>query len=757
MPLSSGTGLGHYEIVAPIGSGGMGEVYRARDRSLDRDVAIKVLPEHLAQDPTSLERFEREAKAVAALNHPNILAIHGFGDQAGISYAVTELLEGESLRKRLARSALSWQAAIEIAIAIAEGLSAAHAKGIVHRDIKPDNIFLTADGRVKILDFGLALRVQSPGSPEDTTSLNLTLPGAVAGTVAYMSPEQARCLPVGTPSDIFSLGCVLYEMLAGRQAFARPTSAETFAAILNEDPPRVSGAGRQIPADLQRVVAHCLEKDPQARFQSARDLAFHLRAVGTRPAESAPTAPSDAIDSLAVLPFVNAGGNPDTEYLSDGITESLINSLSQMPNLRVVPRSKAFRYKGQEIDAKKVGRQLKVSALLTGKVSQRGETLNVQVELVDVARESQLWGERFHRPVSDIFTVEEEITKQISQKLRLKLSGTDRDRLLKRNTHNTVAYQLYLRGRYHWNKRTTEGLKRAVHYFQQAVESDLGYATAYAGLADGYMVLSFYIPNPALGYAARARAAALKSLEIEPDLPEALAAFGLVQGCLEWAWAEGERSLRRAVELQPEYWLGHDHYAILLSALGRHDEAMREIRHGVELEPLSPVVIHHSAWIFFRARLFDQAIDKCREALEFDPSFAMGHYWLGLACGLKARYEEAIPALQTARRLVGTTFVTLELARVYAASGRTAEARETLAQMHAAFEESYAEPYGFGLVYAALGQADEAFHWLERAARDRTGIFGAWVNADPRLDSLRSDPRMRDLLRCVGFEPAAGL
>jgi serine/threonine protein kinase/tetratricopeptide (TPR) repeat protein len=732
----------------------MGEVYRARDSRLDREVAIKVLAGHLASDPASLARFELEAKAVATLNHPNILAIHGFGDHAGISYAVMELLEGETLRGRLSRSAPPWPAALEIAIAIAEGLSAAHAKGIIHRDIKPENVFLTSDGRVKILDFGVARRT-CPAEASEEPSLTLTLPGAVIGTVAYMSPEQARGLPVGTSSDIFSLGCVLYEMLAGRQAFGRATSADTVAAILHEDPPRVSGTGRQIPAELQRVVAHCLEKDPQARFQSARDLGFHLRAVASRDAGS-PNSPYEAIDSLAVLPFVNAGGNPDTEYLSDGITESLINSLSQIPRLRVVPRSKAFRYKGQEIDARKVGRQLKVSALLTGKVLHRGETLNVQVELVDVARESQLWGERFQRAVSDIFTVEEEIARQISEKLRLQLSGADRERLVKRNTHNTEAYQLYLKGRYHWNKRTGEGLKKAVQYFQQAVESDPGYAVAYAGLADGYMVLSFFFPNPSLGFGARAKAAALKALEIDADLAEALTALGLIQGCLNWEWTDGERSLRRAIERKPDYWLAHSHYALLLSAMGRHEEALHEVRRGLELDPLSLVASHHVAWVSIRARRYDQAIAICREAVQFDPTFAMGHYWLGLASGLSSLYEEAIPELQAAQRMAGTTFVTLELARVYAASGRRAEAQEILTKMHALFEESYAEPYGFALAYAALGQVDTAFQWLERAAQDRTGLFAAWANGDARLDSLRSDSRLNDLLRRAGFEPASG-
>jgi serine/threonine protein kinase/tetratricopeptide (TPR) repeat protein len=752
MALNPGTRIGPYEILAPLGAGGMGEVYRARDTRLDRDVAVKVLPAHLSRDPDALARFEREAKAVAALSHPNILAIHDFGDHGGVAYAVMELLEGENLRNRLLRSQMAWPKAIEITTAIAEGLSAAHAKGIIHRDLKPENLFLTSGDRVKILDFGLARSIL-PGLSSEMTAV--TEPGVVMGTAAYMSPEQARGAPVGPPGDIFSLGCVLYEMVTGLRAFDRPTSVETLAAILNEDPPEIPGSGRQIPADLKRVIAHCLEKNAQERFQSARDLAFNLRAVGTRTTAPVPPPPpeqSDTIDSLAVLPFVNAGGNPDTDYLSDGIAESLINSLSQIPNLRVVPRSRAFRFKGQDVDARKAGRQLKVRALLMGKVLQRGDTLNVQAELVDVARDSQLWGERFHRKVTDIFTVEEEIAKQITEKLRLKLTGQDKERLLKHHTENTEAYHLYLKGLFHWNKRTSAGLKKGVEYFEEAIEKDPAYAMAYAGLAEGYMVLNAFAPDPANGFGARAKGAALRALEIAPGLAEALAALAVIYPYTDWNWAEGERSARRAIELKPDYFLAHDNYALLLSAMGRHEEAAREIRRSMELEPLSLVLSHHFAWISIRARRYDQAIDQCRKALDMDPSFSPGHHWLGLALGLKGVYDEAIAELEVAHRTAGSTFVTLELTRVYAASGQTAEARRMLAEMHRTFDESYAEPYGFAAVYAALGQPDEAFKWLEEAARARTVQFALWVNNDPRTDSLRSDPRMTSLLRRVGLE-----
>ena len=650
-----------------------------------------MLPARLAHDRDARIRFEREAKAVAALNHPNILAIHDFGDHEGIVFAVTELLEGETLRARVSRAPLPWRHAVDIVIAVAEGLSAAHAKGIVDRDLKPENVFLTSDGRVKLLDFGLARRLTLEDMG-DNTALTITEPGVVMGTMAYMSPEQARGIPASPTSDIFSLGCVLFEMLVGRRAFDRATAADTIAAILMDAAPRVHVPDPQAPAELPRIVAQCLEKQPADRCQSARDLVSSLRSLDSRPVAVAVAEPPGAIDSLAVMPFINASGNPDTEYLSDGIAENLINSLSQMPGLRVVPRSKAFRYKGQDIDHKKVGRQLKVRTLLTGRVLQRGDTLDVQAELVDVQSDAQLWGERFHSTMTDIFTVEEEIATQISGKLRLELSGRDRDRLLKRRTENTAAYHRYLRGQDHWNKRTGEGLSAAIEYFQQAVDLDPGYATAYAGLADGYMVLAFYAPSPAKGFAAKGKTAAGKALEIDPVMAEALSTLALLQCTLDWDWSEGERNVRRALELKPGYAWAHDYYAIMLTGMARHEEAVRQIRRAVELEPASPVFRTHLAWLLINARLYDEAIVECRKTMELDPNFPINYYWLGLAFGLVGNHDEAIPALEAAHARVGSTFVTLELARAYALARRQADCERVLEDMHQTFDRDYAEP-----------------------------------------------------------------
>ena len=448
----------------------------------------------------------------------------------------------------------------------------------------------------------------------------------------------------------------------------------------------------QAPAELGQIVAHCLEKQPDDRFQSARDLAFNLRGLESRPVAVAVAGSPDAIDSLAVMPFVNASGNPDTEYLSDGIAETLINSLSQMPRLRVVPRSKAFRYKGQDIDHRKVGRQLKVRALLTGKVLLRGDTLNIQAELVDVQSDAQLWGARFHRTMTDIFTVEEEIARQISEKLRLELSGGDRERLLKRQTENTAAYHQYLRGRYHWNKRTGEGLRAAIEYFQQAVDLDPGYATAYAGLADGLFCARILCPEPREGICREGKSCRAQSARDRSGMGEALSTLAIVRCTLDWDWREGERSVRRALELKPRYAWAHDEYAMMLSAMARHEEAVREVTRAVELEPALPVFRTHLAWMLIRARRYDEAIVECRKTIELDPNFPITYYWLGLVCGLVGNHDEAIPALETAHARVGSTFVTLELARAYASARRQADCERVLADMHQAFDRDYAEP-----------------------------------------------------------------
>lgn len=744
MSLASGVRLGPYEILSPLGAGGMGEVYRARDSRLGRDVAIKVLPEHLAKDTQALARFEREARAVAALSHPNILAIFDVGTEQGVSYVVTELLEGETLRARLlGGGAMAWRKAAETGAALAEGLAAAHSKGITHRDLKPENIFLTTDGRVKILDFGLA-RFRPAASPRDDTVTQAdTQVGTILGTVGYMSPEQVRGGAAEAPSDIFSLGGVLYEMVSGQRAFSRPSAADTLAAILGQDPPELGKSGREVPPEFEAVIRRCLEKNPGERFQSARDLAFRFREM-----LSGSTSHDKALNSLAVLPFANAGGDPDAEYFSDGITETIINNLSQLGKLRVAARTTVFRYKGRDADPQTIGRDLNVRAMLTGKVVQRGDNLRIQADLVDTADGSQLWGQRYNRKAADIFAIEEEIAREISETLRVRLTGEEQKRLGKRHTENKEAYQLYLKGRYHWNRRSGETLQRAVTCFEQAIEKDPAYALAWAGMADCYALYGAYEVLSAKEAVPRAKEAALKALEIDDSLAEPHACLGLVKGYYDWDWAGFDREFQRAIELNPNSATAHYWYGIPLVAMKRADDAVAHARRALEIEPLSPVIYTNLGGMLVAVGRYDEAIEVYRKGIELDPSFHLARWWLALAYEQKGMYAEALAERQEALRLSGGSPQILGwLGRAYAISGQREEARKTLRELEQQSKRRYVAPFDLALVYLGLGETEQAFEWLDKAREDRSFWLIYFIRVAPFIEGIRSDPRFQELLR----------
>jgi serine/threonine-protein kinase len=756
-----------YEILGEVGRGGMGVVYRAKDLRLDREVAIKVLPQLFAQDPNRLARFEREAKAVAALAHPNIVVLHAFGREGNVTFAVTELLEGETLYHRLAGAALPWRRAVEIGIAIAEGLAAAHAKGIIHRDLKPANLFLTTDSRVKILDFGLA-RVESKPTPvADAASHrpSQTDPGTVMGTVGYMSPEQVRAGPVDTRSDLFALGCVLYEMVAGRRAFARATAAEIMTAILHDEPPKLSGPGSSLPPTLGLVLRRCLAKKPEERFPSAQELARALRAVLNGAPDVPPSPPTEpyrkprprrprkVIRSLAVLPLVNTASDVNAEYLSDGITESLINMLSQLPGLRVMARSTVFRYKGREVDAQEVGRALKVRAVLTGRLLLRGNRLLIKTELVDVADGSQLWGEHYNRELTEIFAVEEAIARDLVEKLQLRLTGEQKKRLRKPYTKDTEAYQLYLKGRYHWNKRTEEGLKKGIQYFEQAIDKDPAFALAYTGLADCYHNLGGWGHLPPQEAYPRAKAAAAKALEIDDLLAEAHTALAMSLKEYDWDWPGAEREYQCALKLNPNYAIAHQWYGEYLAAIGRHPEAIAAIQRAQELDPLSLIInatLGRHGYYF--ARQYDRAIEQCGKVLEMDPNFWVAHSFLGWIYAQTGQVSEALAAFQTARRLENNLENIAGLGFIYGLSGQREEARKALAELMELATKRYVSPIVIALVHVGLEERDQAFAWLEKAFEHHSQWLSE-INVDAAFDSLRSDPRATDLLRRIGFPP----
>ncbi len=788
MTISAGSRLGPYEILSSVGSGGMGEVYRANDPRLEREVAVKILHQDGTTNEDALSRFRAEAKAVAALSHPNILAAYDVGFEHGVAFVVTELLEGETLRIRVSRSPLPWRKAVDFAAAIADGLAAAHEKSIVHRDIKPENIFITNEGRVKILDFGLAY--SSGGVAREEASRATDRLGSsrdiIVGTIGYMSPEQLRGESVDARSDIFSLGCLLYEMVTGRVAFARKSHVEMMAAVLKEEPDDPIETGTKIPLELSRIISRCLEKNRNERFQSARDLAFALRAVsgssGTHPMPLSLARPSRAwaavlivavvalgavlyfgrgsfgsrgvtasaerksVDSLAVLPFANLSRDPGSDYLSDGITESLINSLSQLPNLRVMSRSSVFQFKGKEINPEQIGRKFGVRAILTGTLKDVGEELLVSAELIDTTDSTQIWGGQYKARRTDILTMQSTLAREISEKLRVKLSEADQKRLQKKYTVNSEAYHDYLRGRYHWNKRSKEGLARGIEYFQAAIEKDPAYALAYVGLADSYALVSGYASVKPSDAFPRAKAAALKALEIDESLAEAHASLGIILDTYEWDWTGAETELLRAIELKPGYATAHHWYGLHLGQRGRFPEAIASMQRAVKLDPLSLVINRNLGRVLYFSRQYDLAIQNLRRTLEMDPRFGPALHDLGHAYIEKKMFPEAIETFTEARRITGDSEDLAGIAHAQARAGHAAEAEKMLLSLNEINERQYVTPYEMSMVYAALGRKSEALDWLERSCDDRYPQ-SAWIKVEPAFDSLRDEPRFKELVR----------
>jgi serine/threonine-protein kinase len=749
MTLSTGTRIGPYEILAPLGAGGMGEVYRARDTRLGREVAVKVLPERLAGDTDLVRRFEQEARSVAALSHANILTLYDFGREGDRLYAVSELLEGETLRTRLAHSPLPWAKSVDIAVAVADGLSAAHARGIVHRDLKPENIFVTSDGRVKILDFGLARWTPAGESAETSAPTSGgTAPGQVMGTVGYMSPEQVRGEVADTTSDIFSLGCVLCESVSGRKPFSGKTTAETMASILRDPAPDLSTDDPSLPRELSRIVRHCLEKEPGERFQSARDLAFALRAMQ---AEAAPPRVSSgsgrrAIDSIAVLPLAPAGGDAETEFLADGITEGIIMRLSRLAGLRVIARSSVFRYKGAEVDPIAAGRALAVGAVVTGRLLQRGDTLVVRVELVDLADESQIWGDQYSRRMSDALAIENEVSTQISENLRLKLTGEEKRDLARPATESTEAYRHYLQGRFWWHKRTEDGIRKAIDHFRRAIEADPLYATAYAGLADGYAVLGFYSIVPPADAFPKAKAAARSALDMDPHLAEARVPLAYATHYYDWNNAEAEAEYLRAIRERPNYAIAHLDYGNLLTATGRFEEAHAHFDEAIRFDPLSPIVTTSKGWPYYFERRFEDTVRQETEALEMDPTFAVGLRIRGMALEGLRRFDEAAHDLTRAAELSGATLFATDAARALAESGRPEDARQALESLQA--DARYVGPYGLATAYLALGDRERTLKLLQECLRQRSHWL-TYLALDPKFDDLRDDQRLLEIVRRV--------
>ena len=759
MTLAAGFRLGPYEIVAPLGSGGMGEVYRARDTRLSREVAVKVLPGEFASDPERRSRFEREARALAALNHPNVVAIYDVGEADGRMFLVSELVAGAPLRDRVPSSGLGGRRAAALGADIAEGLAAAHARGIVHRDVKPDNIIVARGGSLKIIDFGIA-RNEAPDDPCATGGATLgppTAEGVVIGTPAYMAPEQARGARCDGRTDVFALGCVLFEIATGERAFPGSTAADTIAQVLNADPAPRLALREDVPGDFGRIVERCLEKDPGRRFQSMADLAFTLRmAAGERktPADEEPAVPRSADEpaTLAVLPFANRSPDPENEYFADGMTEELIGALSRVPRLRVVSRTTVFALKGRFQDVRELGRELGAAAILEGSVRRAGAKFRVNAQLTDVAGGFHLWSDAFDGDLEDVFAVQDAIASRIARVLRerLGLEGAETPPPRRRETENAHAYQLYWQGRHLWGKRTTESRMRAVALFEQAIAADPGYARAYAGLADCFLERGG-VNLPAAEVARRARAAVVRALELDETLAQAHTSLGRVRLYYERDWRGAEAEFRRAVELDPGYAEGHHSYSHYLLPAGRVEESLEESIRARELEPLDLGINTHLGWHFLYSGDFDRAVEQCRFTIEIDPSFFYAHFYLGMALEQRGDPAGALAELEEAVRLSPES-AEAESGRIHglAGAGKIAAARDALSSLERRTGSSI--EYEVAVARMGLGDREGVLAALATAAEEREERIVDMV-IDPRFRPLHGEPRFRALVASVGAAP----
>ncbi|HET7218640.1 MAG TPA: protein kinase [Vicinamibacterales bacterium] len=761
MTLSPGSRIAQYEVLESIGAGGMGEVFRARDSRLDRDVAIKVMAPHVAADPEMRRRFETEARAIAALSHSSIVAIHELAVIDDVPMAVMELLKGQTLRQRLKSGAIPWRDAVAIAASVADGLAAAHARAIVHRDLKPENIFLTDDGAVKILDFGLALHRQAiAGIDADGPTIAQTAAHLVLGTIGYMSPEQVTGGRVDAKTDIFALGCVLFEMVHGRPKFGGSTPQEIIARLLHESGHHDSVVSDAlIPRELNSIIARCTERLADKRFDSASDLALALRALLTGSIVGAlGTAPRGGRvgrtrgKSLAVLPFVNSGADPATEYLTTGITENIINSLTQLGGLRVVPRSLVFRYQGLQADPATIGLALNARIILTGRVSQQGEYLSIQAELVDTATESQIWGDQFRPRLTELPNVQQDIAWQISEALRLKLTGAQKKKLKRRAQVDPAAYQEYLRGRHFFNAWSPDGFRRALEHFQRAIDLDPGYAPAYAGLGDTIGSMSYYgyIP-PEEGFP-RADAAAHKAIALDPELAEAHGTLALGNLFFLWNWDESARAFEKSIALNPSVASVRAFHAIMLASAGRHEEAIAEARTARQLDPLSPLVNMSVGWALFFAGRCEDAIAELmhtRELLNADAREEPGSVII-VALELLGRFEEAARMAATTC-CFGVPLDGNKLLEAFQEGGAEGYWRERLAALDRTAPTALPLiHYSYAVVLAQLGRRNEAVQHLEALVDLHHGgpVFFA---VDPALAPLAGHPGYERVLTRIGM------
>jgi serine/threonine-protein kinase len=790
-----GKSLGHYRILELLGQGGMGEVYRARDERLGREVAVKLLPAAFASDSDRLRRFEREARAASALNHPNILTIYEISQADTAHYIVSELVEGETLRQRMMSGPLRIEAALEIAAQVASALEAAHRAGIVHRDIKPENVMLRPDGLIKVLDFGLAKHITPPvaaGASDPLIAPQVkTDSGMILGTVSYMSPEQARGQKADERTDIFSFGVMLYEMLAGRRPFEGATASDVIAALLTTEPPPLRSIVSQTPKELEQITQKCLAKEREERWQSARELLNLLKSLQTVNQADGVTASRRAevfrpgfwlwrwpvavalaavliiglgwflswrraaavepaqIRSLAVLPLANLSGDPQQEYFADGMTEALISNLTQVRALRVISRTSVMRFKGNPMPLAEIARELNVEAVIEGSVQRDGGRVKITARLIQATDETPLRSFVYERELADVLAAQSEVAQAITREINVAVTPQEQARLARVRQVQPEAYQAYLKARFIWNKRTTETLEAAVEHFERAIGLDAKYAPAYAGLADAYSMLSDYdVLTPREAYP-KARAAAQQALALDAELAEAHTSLAWIRAAYEWNFAEAEQAFQRALALNPNYATAHQWYGEFLSACGRHQEAIAELKFVQQLEPFSLNVGAALAGAYYFARQDEQALAECRKVIELDPNFAQVYDWLRRTYENRGMAREALTAHQKHIELMGLEAKYVEkIRRAGSPAGMQDYWRKRLT---CEMQTSSPFPFWIAECQAQLGRKEQAFAWLEKLCEDRS-YWAIYLNVVPTLDPLRSDPRFTNLLRRIGLD-----